>query len=108
MSAVIFGLCGAALLAVIAFLARRSRLLAAATLPDWGVGELELVATPPDPLTRELSPVELSEALLFEEIAAAYPVRLDWRPPDFTSEWEILGERLAELGDTQQMQAVPA
>jgi len=56
-----------------------------------------------DPFTRGLSEIELREPLLFDEIAAAYPVRLDWQPPDFTSEWETLGTVLDQLGATQPL-----
>jgi hypothetical protein len=56
-----------------------------------------------DPFTRGLSEIELREPLLFDEIAAAYPVRLDWQPPDFTSEWQTLGAVLADMGQTQAL-----
>lgn len=61
-----------------------------------------------DPLTRDLSEIELRDALLFDEIAAAYPVRLDWAPPTASQEWALAGARLAELGDTAPLEAIPA
>lgn len=79
------------------------QLLVPAEDRDWTREALAVVRNPGDPLERELSDIELADALLFEEIAAAHPVRLDWRPPSFTQEWSTLGAVLAEMGETQPL-----
>jgi hypothetical protein len=75
---------------------------------DEGWSPAEDVTPTGNPLERDYSEIELIEPLLFEEIASAYPVRLDWQPPSFTQGWEAIGERLADMGDTQALPAVAA
>lgn len=74
--------------------------------PDWTYTELAEVRTPAHPLTRELSPAELAPATIFDEIAAAHAIQVDWAPPSWSQEWRIAGERLRELGDTQTFEVV--
>jgi hypothetical protein len=73
---------------------------------EWTVDELDEAAHPAEPLTRDISPVELAPAYLFDEIAAARPIQIDWQPPTFSQTWRIAGERMADLGDTQQIERV--
>lgn len=73
---------------------------------EWTTDELDEAAHPAEPLTREISPVELAPAYLFDEIAAAHPVNLGWQPPTWSQTWRVAGERMAELGDTQQIERI--
>jgi hypothetical protein len=73
---------------------------------EWTPSELDEAVCPPDPLTREISPIELAPAHLFDEVAAGRPIQIDWQPPTFSQTWRIAGERMADLGDTQQIERV--
>lgn len=76
--------------------------------PDWADAELIEIIHPADPLTRPVAEVELATATIFDEVAAAHAIQVDWAPPSWSQEWRIAGERLRELGDTQTMPAIGA
>jgi hypothetical protein len=82
-----------------------------AELGDWDAASLAEVAADPDPLDISqplLTGEELVPAYTFADVHGLYPVALDFPAISFTQEWVAAGERLAQLGDTQQMQAIPA
>jgi hypothetical protein len=81
-----------------------------AELGDWDAASLAEVAADPDPLDTSkplLTGTTLVDAHTFADVYALHPVALDYPDISFTQEWHAAGERLAQLGETQQMQAVP-
>ena len=94
----------------VALLARRDRIRAAQAI-EWTAPLTEIIdAGQRDPLDAAtiVDTIDLADALIYAELTAANPVPLDWQPLTFTQEWRIAGERMRELGDTQQMQAIAA
>lgn len=108
--AVLLGIAILILAAAVVVIARRHDQLASSEMPaepDWGDESLSEAFDAGDPLTRQIAEIELTaDAHIFDEIADAHAVRVDWRPPTFSQEWSLAGERLRELGDTQVLEAV--
>lgn len=63
-----------------------------------------------DPLdeSHPVDQLDLADPLLFAELSATHPVRLDWQPPTFTQEWMSAGETMRQLGDTQTFERIAA